>query len=161
MHGSRNKVGIIGDLQRGQNSKQFLRSKSFSTGKLVASQQEMIPTNSFYLVQVVVSACRQLSTPGNRRRCEQNTFSLSMYRRRHFFSTSHMMLHAQACLKLNCVPKTFSHSISCFAPCLTPCTVHPAFCSLFNSPPILLLHWLRLKVEHVQNTLRRFTRPWR
>ena len=36
-----------------------------------------------------------------------------------FFSTSHMMLHAHTWLKLNCVPKTSSHSISCFAPCVT------------------------------------------
>ena len=49
-----------------------------------------------------------------------------------FFSTSHMMLHAHAWLKLNCVPKTSSHSIPCFAPCVTTCTVHRAFCLLFS-----------------------------
>ena len=49
------------------------------------------------------------------------------------------MLHAHAWLKLNCVPKNLSHSISCFAPCLTPCTVHPAFRPLFHFPLLLLL----------------------
>ena len=61
--------------------------------------------------------------------CEPNTFSHCMYRRRHFVSTSHMMLHAHAWLKLNCVPQTFSHSISSSAPCHTTCTAHPAFVS--------------------------------
>ena len=85
----------------------------------MASQQEVIPTNSFSLVQVVVVACQQLSIPRQSTgRREQNTFSHCMYRRRHFVSTSHMMLHAHAWLKLNSVPKTYSHSISCFAPCL-------------------------------------------
>ena len=101
----------------------------------MASQQEMIPTSSSSLVQVVVFACQQLSIPRQSTgRREQNTFSHCMYRRRHFVSTSHMMLHAHAWLRLNSVPKTFSHSISCFAPCLTPCTVHPAFLSFFNFP---------------------------
>ena len=31
----------------------------------------------------------------------------------------------------------FSHSISCVAPCLTTCTVHPAFCPLFHFPLLL------------------------
>ena len=31
-----------------------------------------------------------------------------------------------------------SHSISSFAPCLTTCTVHPAFCPLFHCPLLLL-----------------------
>ena len=53
MNGSRNKVGIISDLQPGLNSK-FFKVEIISMGKLVASQQEMISTNSFYLVQVVV-----------------------------------------------------------------------------------------------------------
>ena len=128
----------------------------------MASQQEMIPTNSFSLVQVVVFACQQLSIPRQSTgRREQNTFSHCMYRRRHFVSTSHMMLHAHAWLKLNSVPKTFSHSISCFAPCFTPCTAHPAFCLFFNFFHFSFFHRLRLKVDHVQNTLGRSTRPLR
>ena len=53
MNGSRNKVGVVGDLQPGLNSK-ILKVEIISTGKLVASQQEMMPTNSFYLGQVDV-----------------------------------------------------------------------------------------------------------
>ena len=69
-------------------------------GKRVASQQEMIPRNSFYLVQVVVfrlpATFNSQSIDGS---CEQNTFSHCMYRRRHFVSTSHMMSNAHAWLK--------------------------------------------------------------
>ena len=46
MNGSRVKVGIIGDLQRGLNSKIF-KVEIISIGEPVASRQEMIPTNSF------------------------------------------------------------------------------------------------------------------
>ena len=52
MNGSRINIGIVGDLQPGLNS-DFFKVEIISTGKLVASQQEMIPTNSFHLVQVV------------------------------------------------------------------------------------------------------------
>ena len=47
MNGSRIKVGIIGDLQPRLNSKIF--KVEVSTGQLVASQQEVIPTKSFLL----------------------------------------------------------------------------------------------------------------
>ena len=52
MNGSRIKVGIIGDLRPGQNSKNF--KVEISTGKPVTSQQEVIPTKSFSFLQVVV-----------------------------------------------------------------------------------------------------------
>ena len=111
----------------------------------------MIPTSSSSLVQVVVFACQQLSIPRQSTgRREQNTFSHCMYRRRHFVSTSHMMLHAHAWLRLNSVPKTFSHSISCFTPCLTPCTVHPAFCPFF----LTFLYFLLLSPAQAQGRSR-------
>ena len=161
MNGSRNKVEAVGDLQPGLNSKMF-KVEIISVGKPVASRQGMIPTNSFYFVQEVVFRLpATFNSQAIDGMCQQNTFSDCMYRRRHFVSTSHMMLHAHAWLKLkNCVPNTFVHSISCSAPCLTTCTVHPAFCPLIHLPLLLsFFHWLRLKVDHVQNTLRRFTRP--
>ena len=67
-------------------------------------------------IRMTLGASRQCQSPGASRearsppaseRCEQNTFSHCTYRRRHFVSTSHMMLHADAWLKLNCVPKHF------------------------------------------------------
>ena len=36
------------------------------------------------------------------------------------------------------MPSIKYHSISCFAPCLTTCQVHPAFCPLFHCPLLLL-----------------------
>ena len=131
MNGSRIKVGIVVDLQPGLNRKYF-KVEIISIGKLVASQQEVIPTNYFYLVRLPATFNSQ-AIDG---RCEQNTFSHFMYRHIHFVSTSHVMLHAHAWLKLNCVPKTFSHPISGFAPCLT---VHSAFCPLLLFPLLLLL----------------------
>ena len=61
MNGGRHKVWIIGDLQPGLNSN-FLKVEIINMGKRVASQQEMIPRISFYLVQVVVF---RLSAPFN------------------------------------------------------------------------------------------------
>ena len=61
MNGSRIKVGIIGDLQPGLNSEIF--KVEISTGKPVASQQEVIPTKSFLLFRQLFFACRQLSAP--------------------------------------------------------------------------------------------------
>ena len=70
MNGSRNKIGVIGDLQPGLNSKIF-KVQIISTGKLVASQPEMIPTNSFYLGQVDVFRLRAtLSLTVNRAKYE-------------------------------------------------------------------------------------------
>ena len=101
--------------------------------------------------------------PGNRRGCEQNTFSHCMYRRRHFISTSHMMLHVHAWLKAQvemCARNISSHLL-----------VRVMSHDLLSTPSILsyfslflyfsFFHLLKLKVDHVQNTLRRFTRPQR
>ena len=131
------------------------------------SQQEMIPTNSFYLVQVVFFFC--LPATFNSQAidgwCEQNTFSHCMYRRRQVVSTSHMIVPRSRVAQVElCALKHFSRSVSCFAPRLTPCTVHPAICPLFHFRPYSsIFHWLRLKVERVHNVLRRFTRlgRWR
>ena len=63
MNRSRINVRITGDLQPGLNSNIF-KVEFINIGKLVPSRQEMIPTNSCHLVQVVVFfACRQLSIP--------------------------------------------------------------------------------------------------
>ena len=98
MNGNRNKVGIMGDLRPGLNSKIF-KVEIISIGKPVASQQEMIPTNSFYLVQVVdFRLPATFNSHAIDGACEQNTFSHCMYRRSHFISTSHMMLHVHAWL---------------------------------------------------------------
>ena len=160
MNGSRNKIGIIGDLQPGLNSKNS-KVEVISVGKLLASQQEMISDKFFLSCSgSCFSLAGNFQFPSNRPGCEQNTFSHCMHRRRHFVSTSHVMLHGHAWLKLNCVPKTFSYSISCFAPCLTPCTVHPALCPLFHiasTSPSFTGSGSRF--DHVQNSLRRFTRP--
>ena len=137
MNGSRNTVGIIGDLQSGLNNFFGRNHQHRETCRFTTRNDS---DKFFYLVQVVVF---RLPATSNSEaidgRCEQKTLSRCMYRRRHLISTSHMMLHAHAWLKLNGVPKTFSHSISCFAPCLTPCTVYPAFCPLFHFPLLLLL----------------------
>ena len=45
-----------------------------------------------------------------------------------------MMLHANAWLNLNCVPKTFSHSISCFAPCLAAPSILSSYSLSSTSP---------------------------
>ena len=150
MNRSRIKVRITGDLQPGLNSNIF-KVEFINIGKLVPSRQEMIPTNSVHLVQEVVfrlsATFNSLAIDG---RCDQNTFSHCMYIHRHFVSTSNMMLHAHAWLKLRCVPKTLSHSISCFAPCFTTCTVHRAFCPLFQCPLLLLLSPTQAQGYHVQ-----------
>ena len=73
-------------------------------------------------------------------KCKQNTFSRCMYRRRRFVSSSHMMLHTLAWLKLNCVPKT-----SFLIPSLVsrhvsrPAQYTQHFVLLFNHFPLLLL----------------------
>ena len=82
--------------------------------------------------------------------CEQHTFSHCMYRRRHLVSTSHMMLHAHAWLKKNCVPQNpfvipslVSRHVS------RPATQH--FVLFFTFLYFSFFHRLRLKVDHVQN----------
>ena len=132
MNGCRIKVGFVVDLQPGLNSKNF-KVEIISIGKPVASRQEMIPTNSFHQVQEMVFRlpatfnCQAIDGEEGGRG-EPNTFSHCMYRRRHFVSTSHMMLHAHAWLKLNTPslvsrhvsrPAQCSFSVSCTSPSFT------------------------------------------
>ena len=147
MNGSRIKVGIFGDLQPGLNSKIF--KVEISTGKLVASQQEVIPTKIFLFVQVVVFRLpASFSSQAIDVRCEQNTFTRCMHRHEHFVSTSHMMLHAHAWLKL-CL-KYFPHLVICRAPCRLTRTARLPCCSpLYLHLPHLLF------LAHAQ---RRFNR---
>ena len=66
--------------------------------------------------------------------CEQSTVSHCMYRPQTLCQhITHDVTRSRVThVKLNCVPETFSHSISCFASCLTTCIVHPALCPLFH-----------------------------
>ena len=94
--------------------------------------------------------------------CEQNTLSHCLYRREHCVHTAHCidLFHAHAWPKL-CVQnilsffllfRAISHDLHS-----TPSNFDLFFTVLYFSFTLPL----RLKVDHVQNTLRRFTRPWR
>ena len=103
-------------------------------------RQEMIPTNSFYLVQVVVfrlpATFNSQAIDGGVNRTPSHIActdadTLSAHHTRCYTTTRGSRV-------MNCVPKTFSHSISCSAPCLTTCTVQLAFCPLFHLAQLLL-----------------------
>ena len=155
MSASRIKVGIIGDLQPGLNSKKF--KVEVSTGKPVAPLQTRSgPDTIFSLVQVVVfrlrATFRSQAIDGGR---EQNTFRHCMYRHRHFVRASHMISHAHAWLK-SCLPlKAFPYLVIC----LDRHVVWSAQPSLLFST---LSYTFRLLLNVVSTkNLRRSTRPWR
>ena len=132
----------------------------------MASQQEMFPTNSFYLAQVVVFRLpATFSSQAINGRCEQNTISHCMHRRRHFVRTSqctHSLYHIRGSrLKLNCVPKTFLIPSLVSRHVSRPAQYTQHLVLSFTCLHFSFVHRLRLKFDHVQNTLCRFTRPWR
>ena len=108
INGSRKKVGIIGDLQPGLNSKN-IKVEIISTGKPVAQLNHTTRCDSdssvSHLFMLLFFACRQLSIPRQSTGCEQNTLSHCMYKRGHCVHTAHCtdLFHAHAWLKL-CLP---------------------------------------------------------
>ena len=160
-NGSRIKVGIIGDLQPELNSK-ILKVEITSTWRLVATTRSD-SDSLFSLVQVVVfrlpTTFNSLAIDG---RCELNTFSHSMYRREHCVHTAHCtdLLHAHAWLKL-CVPKKIVIPSLVSRHVSRPAQHTQHFDLIFTVLCFSFVHRLRPKVDHVRNTLRRLTRPWR
>ena len=125
MNGSRIKVGIIGDLQPGLNSKIF-KVEIISTGKPVAQLNHTTRSDSdslfFLIVQVVVFRLpATFNSQAIDGACEQNTLSHCMYRCEHCVHTAHCtnLLHAgSSCAFHNIVtPSLVLRHVSRLAQC--------------------------------------------
>ena len=156
------KLGLLAIFNLGLNSNLFLRSKSSAQGNLWLHDKKQFRQIICILFRWLFFAFGQHAIPRQSTGCEQNTFSHCMYRRRHFISTSHMMFTFTrgSRLKLKCVPETFLIPSLVSRHVSRPAQYTQHFV-LFFTLLYYSFHWLRLKVDHVQNALRRFTRPQR
>ena len=162
MNGSQTKVGIIGDLQPGLNSKIF--KIEIRTGKLVAPRQEVIPTK--YVL--VFGCCFSIAGNFNSQAVDGcvwtehlhtlhvQTQTLCQHVTLHSFLAPHLWLNGSSCAFHQ---KYFPILSFCLARHVVWPAQHAFFVVVY--PPFFnLTHsfWLMLNVVSTEN-LRRSTRP--
>ena len=116
----------------------FFNVEIISIAKPVASQQEMIPTNSFCLVQVVVFACQQLSISQaiDGEAWTEHLLTLHVQTQTLCQHITHDVTRSRVAQVEQRAQNIFSFHLL-FRAMFTPCTVHPAFCPLFLNLPLL------------------------